>query len=230
MQPDISLPHRMLTPVQIKSMLALQAGMNQKVDEDWVRSRHPYLRAVVIEGAEAIEHHGWKWWKKQDKDLSQLQMELIDIWHFLLSELLLQTNGELAPAATLLQNHVADNELAQQVTFDGQIYMLEDIDLLAKIELLIGVAASKRVEIGLFAAIMTDCGLSWDELYRQYVGKNVLNFFRQDHGYKSGEYQKLWNGREDNEHLVDVLDQLDARDSNFQDQIYGNLAERYPLT
>ena len=47
-------------------------------------------QAFVIEGAEAIEHHGWKWWKKQDCDLPQLQMEIIDIWHFLLSEILLQ--------------------------------------------------------------------------------------------------------------------------------------------
>ena len=51
------------------------------------------LRAVAIEGAEAIEHHGWKWWKNR-KDLAQLQMELIDIWHFLLSELLLRNDGD----------------------------------------------------------------------------------------------------------------------------------------
>ena len=104
------------------------------------------------------------------------------------------------------------------------------MDLLAKLELMIGVATAKRIEIGLFAAIMSDCDLTWDELYRQYVGKNVLNFFRQDHGYKSGEYQKLWHGREDNEHLVEVLDLLDAGESGFQDSIYQHLAARYPAS
>jgi len=59
-------------------MLELQATMNSKVDPDWINAKYPYLRAVAIEGAEAIEHHGWKWWKKQQKDLAQLQMELLE--------------------------------------------------------------------------------------------------------------------------------------------------------
>ena len=82
----------MLSMNQAATMLALQANMNAKVDPNWITARYPYLRAVAIEGAEAIEHHGWKWWKKQDKDLSQLQMELVDIWHFILSEILLRND------------------------------------------------------------------------------------------------------------------------------------------
>ena len=84
----------MLSSDQATTMLELQATMNSKVDPDWMNAKYPYLRAVAIEGAEAIEHHGWKWWKKQQKDLAQLQMELIDIWHFFLSEILLRANGD----------------------------------------------------------------------------------------------------------------------------------------
>ena len=110
----------MITRNQIESMLALQAGMNHKVDENWLEARHPYLRAVVIEGSEAIEHHGWKWWKRQDKDLSQLQMELIDIWHFLLSELLLEANGALESAANVLLHQITTDAAGSQVNFDGR--------------------------------------------------------------------------------------------------------------
>ena len=80
----------MLTVDQIDVMLRMQQSMNNKVDPDWNRRAIRIWRAVVIEGAEAIEHHGWKWWKKQKLDLAQLQMELIDIWHFILSEMLLR--------------------------------------------------------------------------------------------------------------------------------------------
>ena len=80
---------------QASVMLQLQCDMNAKVDADWVQAAYPYLRAVVIEAAEAIEHHGWKWWKKQTHYLPQLQMELVDIWHFLLSEVLLRENGNI---------------------------------------------------------------------------------------------------------------------------------------
>ena len=70
----------MLLPDQAATMFELQAMMNSKVDTNWITARYPYLRAVAIEGAEAIEHHGWKWWKKQIIAVAQLQMELIDIW------------------------------------------------------------------------------------------------------------------------------------------------------
>ena len=60
---------------------------------------------------------------------------------------------------------------------------------------------TKGFSVPLFASLMEACDLSADALYRHYVGKNVLNFFRQDHGYQDGTYVKQWQGREDNEHL-----------------------------
>ena len=74
---------------------------------------------------------------------------------------------------------------------------------------------------------MTDCHLSWTELFRQYVGKNVLNLFRQDNGYKDGIYRKLWCGREDNEVLVDIIHSLDANQSDFKHAVYASLEVEY---
>ena len=217
----------MLSKNQAVTMLSLQYAMNSKVDREWLAARYPYLRAVVIEGAEAIEHHGWKWWKHQEYDLLQLQMELIDIWHFILSEVILRHDGDLQQSCdTLLQNLNAE-DATDLIEFDTKSYVLAELNLVAKLELLIGISAARRIELGLFEAILADCKLNWDNLFRQYVGKNVLNFFRQDNGYKEGTYQKIWNGKEDNEHLVEVLDLLDAQDDKFQDHLYNALSERY---
>ncbi len=209
-------------------MLALQAAMNTKVDPDWVDACYPYLRAVVIEAAEAIEHHGWKWWKKQDKDLAQLQMELIDIWHFILSELLLQNKGDEAACLAVLLQLLAEAEQSPSIEFDTKVHDLDAIDLLTQLELLIALSAGRRIHLSVFAAIMKNCEMDWTELYCQYVGKNVLNFFRQDHGYKQGSYQKIWNGREDNEYLVDIMARLDAEDAQYQDKLYSALVAHYP--
>lgn len=215
----------MLSPNQVASMLALQAGMNTKVDPNWLTARHPYLRAVVIEGAEAIEHHGWKWWKHQELDHAQLQMELIDIWHFILSEILLETNGEAQSAQHRILSAIGEQKT--ELILDGRTIDYSSLDLVAKLELLIGVSVVRRIELSLFEAIMHDCRMGWDELYCQYVGKNVLNFFRQDHGYKLGHYRKLWQGREDNEHLVEILATLSPQDMHFEDKLYAALAQRY---
>lgn len=221
----------MLSVDQISIMLRMQQSMNSKVDPSWRQERYPYLRAVVIEGAEAIEHHGWKWWKKQELDLSQLQMELVDIWHFVLSEILLRNDdGGDTQARQALQTAISYISETHELKFDGSTYRLADLSLLDKIELLIGLSAARRVEVAVFASIMTDCQLSWTELFRQYIGKNVLNFFRQDNGYKDGTYRKFWGSREDNEVLVDIIHLLDASQPDFKHAIYASLQVEYKKT
>ena len=111
-------------------MLTLQSSMNAKVDPNWVTARYPYLRAVAIEGAEAIEHHGWKWWKKQDKDLAQLQMELVDIWHFILSEILLRNGENQAAPLNHLLNALKQTNNQQHIKFDNATYILIKLDLI----------------------------------------------------------------------------------------------------
>lgn len=218
----------MLTREQAIAMLRLQSGMNAKVDPNWVAAKYPYLRAVVIEGAEAIEHHGWKWWKHQTRDLAQLQMELIDIWHFLLSQILLNQYGNEDKALTHLMALLDESRTQTDIEFDNRHYIPNSLDLVSKLELLIALAAARRIDLSIFEAIMEDCEMDWTALYCQYVGKNVLNFFRQDHGYKEGSYLKVWNGREDNEYLVEVMEKLDASDPAYSDKLYASLAEHYP--
>src|SRR5512135_2791289 len=87
-----------ITETQLLTMLELQDGMNAKVNPDWVAANNNWHRAIQVEGVEAIEHHGWKWWKKQECDMAQLRMELVDIWHFILSAAIQQQEGDLAKA------------------------------------------------------------------------------------------------------------------------------------
>ena len=79
------------------------------------------------------------------------------------------------------------------------------------------------------AGIMKYLDMTFDELYEIYVGKNVLNMFRQDNGYKEGSYNKVWNGREDNEYLVDIMKVLDADSLSFQDDVYAALSRNYTV-
>lgn len=216
----------MLSQQQLFTMLTLQNKMNAKVNAEWLTAGYGYLRAAMVESVEAIEHHGWKWWKAQTKDVEQLQMELVDIWHFALSASLIDYDGDVKATATALTSQLAQNQL--HVKFDGKDYAPASMQLLDNLELMTGLCAAKRFSVPLFMHIVTQCDMTPDELYRQYVGKNVLNFFRQDNGYKAGTYQKTWDGREDNAHLVEVLDALDVDADDYSEQIYASLQARYP--
>lgn len=218
----------MLSSTQLATMLSLQDGMNKKVNPDWLTAGYAYLRAAMIESVEGIEHHGWKWWKAQHKDLPQLQMELVDIWHFALSDIIIGFSGDIQQSANTIAEQLASNR--SQVTFDGKDYLFTEQDILDNLELMAGLCAAKRFDVPLFLKIVEQAEMDSDELYRQYVGKNVLNFFRQDHGYKEGTYLKIWNGREDNEHLVEVLNSLDIGLVDYSDKVYAGLKQRYPST
>ncbi|ABG41789.1 conserved hypothetical protein [Paraglaciecola sp. T6c] len=216
----------MLSTTQLNTMLTLQDGMNRKVNPQWLSANYAYLRAAMIESVEGIEHHGWKWWKAQQKDLPQLQMELVDIWHFALSSIIIQFDGDIAQSSSTIAQQLASN--TSSVTFDGKPYDFTNLDILDNLQLMAGLCAANRFDVPLFIKIVEQAEMNADELYRQYVGKNVLNFFRQDNGYKEGSYHKLWNGREDNEHLVDVLNALDIALPDYSDQVYQGLQQRYP--
>jgi dimeric dUTPase (all-alpha-NTP-PPase superfamily) len=216
-----------LSEIQLDAMLNMQDGMNSKVNPEWVLAKNNWHRAIQVEGVEAIEHHGWKWWKKQDSDMAQLRMELVDIWHFALSAAIQNKHGSI-PLAKM--EMVAEFNLHQKsVQFDNQYYVLAQMNLLEKLDLLVGLAAAKRTNLALFESLLADCGMDWLELFKQYVGKNVLNIFRQDHGYKAGTYVKIWDGREDNEHLLEVLESTDLEAEDVRDVLYQSLKARYIL-
>ncbi len=212
------------TTSMLLAMLDLQDSMNKKIDVDWLGKRHAYLRAVLVEATEALEHYGWKWWKKQTPDMPQLRIELIDIWHFILSEYLLRSHGNHAAAAqAITHDWAADNVLA----FDGTQYDVHAMDIRGQLELLTALSAVRRLCMPLVARLFAAVELTPHALFREYVSKNVLNHFRQDRGYKTGEYQKTWDGAEDNVHMAALLDAITVADTHLPDALYRALAARY---
>lgn len=199
---------------QLIDMLALQDKMNSKVHPQWREQQYEWYRAVWTECAELMDHFGWKWWKKQTPDLPQIQLEIVDIWHFGMSILLQDSHDYDALAEQLLPQWTSAAS-----TRDFRI---------AVEQLASQVLVSQQFSVPLFCQLMTLTDFNTDQLYRQYIGKNVLNFFRQDHGYKDGSYHKKWHGKEDNEHLADVLATVDAAAGHLQEQVYQELEKRYP--
>jgi len=199
---------------QISQMLTMQDAMNSRVSETWRDNNYEWYRAIWVECAEMLDHHGWKWWKHQEIEIAQVQLELVDIFHFGLSLRLMANNN--------IEQII--NELSLELTKSSG-----ENDFKIALENLASAAVTNKA----FDAIaLADCmrlmDMDLNELFRQYVGKNTLNFFRQDHGYKEGSYIKIWHGEEDNEVLASLVNTLDAGADDFQQQLYKALEEKYP--
>lgn len=199
---------------QIAVMLEMQNAMNTKVNDNWFEQGFEWYRAIWIECGEMLEHYGWKWWKHQQPDAEQVKMELVDIFHFGLS--------------SRIDGKMSYEDIAAELAGEISEPLVKD-DFKQTLEVLAAQAVMyQHFDGASFAGCMQQMDMPFEELYKSYVGKNTLNFFRQDHGYKDGTYIKEWNGREDNEYLVDILNSLDSSDENFKEKVYQGLETNYP--
>lgn len=197
-----------LTKLQMIEMVRLQDTLNSRINPDWVEADNPYYTAIQVEAVEALDHFGWKWWKKQDPNMPQTRMEIVDIWHFIL--------------CIYIQNYSRSEAVLQLevdlISANSTEYELNDLLLQV-----IGFANEQRAVpiVNLFNSLLSAAEMSWHTLYTQYLLKNTLNIFRQDNGYNTGSYHKLWCGKEDNWYL-EGLEHLGTFD-----EVYTVLKRQY---
>lgn len=196
------------------SMLTLQSAMNTKVHPQWKDQKFPFYRAAWIECAELAGHLGYKWWKNEIPDIAQVKLEIVDIWHFGLS-MLLQMNDPEEVCAKYIK------------VIDSFQYEVKNSMMDATEKLVLDLLKNRVFSIPTFLELLCSADMTFDDLYRLYVGKNVLNNFRQNNGYKTGTYKKIWAGREDNVHLSEIMYTLETTATEFTKKLYAELQSTY---
>lgn len=198
---------------KFKEMLDMQVETNNLlIPEGW---KHlSYRDAIWTKCAELMEHIGWKWWKKQELNLEQARLEIVDIWHFGMSLDLCEYDTD---------------KLASY--YDSRAHHLEGSIDKDRYALIRGIACDATqgnyFRVTSFFQLMNSLGMTLDELYTGYMGKNVLNRFRKANGYKEGTYIKNWLGEEDNEYLARLLPFLLLDSASFVEEMEATLAVRY---
>ena len=211
---------------QLAVMLSMQDSMNAMVFPDWAQRGLAWHRAIYVESAEFLEHLGtWKWWKKGAPDYPQANMELVDIWHFALSWYIERFGQPLDSEAlsTAITRRVSTAAEALPADHGATDEMRHE-----QVDKLVSSAGRRLFDTEAFVRLVAYCGMDFEQLFLRYVGKNVLNRFRQLNGYRQGTYIKTWNGAEDNVHLDDILGQLEGvPPGELADKVSAELEARY---
>ena len=197
---------------KIKEMLDLQNKINEKVHPHWREQNFEWYRAIWVECAELLDHYGWKWWKKQSPNQAQIELELVDIWHFGLSILL--SKYDIEKSISLISEVMTDQRESGKFREN-----LEDFTS--------NTLQTRSFDLKRFNQVMNDVGLTFEKLYVGYISKNVLNSFRQDKGYQAGTYIKDWGGIEDNEYLIRLASKMDPKSENFSSELYTLMEKEY---
>lgn len=195
--------------IKMLKCLQLQDELNSKINPNWKeeRTERDFFRAIWLEAAEFMEELPWKWWKKTETDFDNLQIEVVDIFHFLLSLALLKDyrwkkhNSSISYTDVIVPFFYLALENSDKLNINGLIIVSEDIVRQSLSE--------KDTALFLsFAGIVKSVFESFNQMYLLYMGKNILNHVRQEKGYKSGNYQKMIGGLEDNKHLTQIIKQV----------------------
>ncbi len=222
---------------KILQMLQLQQELNDATNgEGWEKGVTKngkiidWKRCSYLECAELIESYPWKHWKNIDAqpDYANIKIEAVDIWHFIMSQGLedykIQNLGDIEVLAANINNLPNFQTFHENITPTTKNYyeQIEVVEGLIK-TLFCGESTEKLMES--FIDVAVQSGLNLDALYKLYVGKNILNKFRQDHGYKEGSYIKIWNGEEDNVTMQRILEE---ESDVSPEELYIALEEAYP--
>ncbi len=204
----------------LREMFILQQRLNDETNgKDWEKgyNKHGRIinwkRCIYMEAAELIDSFNWKHWKdiNIDPNWDNITIELVDIWHFVMSLGLEQYKNKNLGDIDEIVNYVVDAKYFDEFCGDAVTPIDDDaLIIVSTIEQLIkntlGRDGFERI-LEDFMIISLQCGLNMETLYRFYLGKNILNKFRQDNGYKEGTYKKVWNGVEDNVVMTDLLEE-----------------------
>ncbi|WP_295420607.1 dUTP diphosphatase [Sulfurovum sp.] len=222
---------------KILQMLKLQQKLNDATNgEGWEKGITKngklidWKRCTYLECAELIESYPWKHWKniEAQPDHENIKIEAVDIWHFIMSQGLedykIQNLGTIEDLATHIGNLSNFQSFNKEVTptTKNNYEQIEVVETLMR-TLFCGGSTEKLMEA--FIDVAMQSGLNLDSLYKLYVGKNILNQFRQDHGYKEGTYIKIWYGQEDNVTMQKVLEE---HPDISPEELYKALEAAYP--
>ncbi len=221
---------------QILQMLTLQQTLNDATNglnwEEGVTKngkKIDWRRCIYLEAAELVDSYPWKHWKNIDAqpDYENIKIELVDIWHFVMSEALRLYKTENLGSIEDLTNNIKSME-SYQILLEGSSETLESYQQIELVEEMIKTLfcnANIDTLIASFLDTTAKLGLNLSTLYALYIGKNILNKFRQDHGYKEGSYIKEWHGKEDN---VIMQSLLEKHSQISPEELYEALKEAYP--
>ena len=192
---------------QIEQMFLLQKQLNDETNgEVWIKGytkenrEISWYRGIYMEVAEAIDSFNWKHWKNinDEPDWDNIRVELVDIWHFVMSESIRIEDQSYA-------NKYLDMKAKDDYDIDALISLLEMMLKLSITSSIDKEVNNIREITDTFFTIISHLGIDVEDLYKRYVIKNQLNTFRQKNGYKDGSYIKNWDGVEDNVITFDIM-------------------------
>jgi len=215
---------KVFNPALWNKVVDMQDGFNENVVTNWKNQNLDWWMAIIDEVVEILNSKSWKWWKGTDNyqkvDLANVEVEMIDIFHFLLSLAIQNKHTDFIYSILVAQSYGKSDK-----------YIKDPDKLIEKVRKEMLVMSSFNLFEMVFvtwAEIWFGLDKSINDLVKSYMLKNALNIHRQKFGYKEGKYVKVWGDKEDNVIAWELSDNIDLNEKFFENILQE--LEKYYVT
>ena len=211
-----------LTPVD--ELFALQKRINHEVDPEWLIKKYGWKIAILVELIEGIDSLAWKWWKKSKNDRINFEIEMIDALFFTVAKIIeiqQEESVKLFFFNFMLddQNNPKTSKNIDDVAADVVKEITGDFLRVLALDHYIAIVPA-------WFKVWNMIGNDTTKVFKMFKLKFVLNMFRQQHGYKTGEYVKMWFGVEDNKVAVSLSEYINF-DDKYEENLTAALEDEY---
>lgn len=223
------LDERFLKTIDLQNKLnILSAGKQWKLGIAKNGKEINWPLAIYMETAELIDSTDWKWWKHKEDDNLNIKIELVDIFHFILSEIIkFNKDKSLKEIQKFLSNELNKHSTDPILLNYSFIYLTKKLSLHS---ISLSISDDNYLEhlekiIHIFKILTIKYFDNIDNMLDLYFAKNILNEFRQKNGYNEKTYKKIWNNVEDNVVMFNLLNDYGLENLNEKlTEVYNKLS------
>lgn len=221
-----------------KEIAEVQSILNSKADPNnpnWkeVRTENDFKLASILEMAEMIESTPWKWWKGGKADLWNIKIELIDMLHFMISNVAMRDSIKDNEANKVL-GFKEDEKIVKAFFYDNDENKGADRDVSMDI---FKALVNDEYDFDFINEVVKGGGLESNEISSIYIAKYTLNEIRWEGGYALNQYKKMKSGYvdengnaveavEDNVFLKELVDDFKNNETMTLKELRENVIER----
>lgn len=163
---------------QLKEMFQMQRALNENILNEFGEEvmTEEKLELAIIDELGELTHElkgEWCWWKKSQKpvDRKRVLEELVDVYHFVMTSEMMRRYSSTDKEIDFILNK-----------YNFYISYFDEIKN-ERLDYLIGDISATCDKLGELLKLTKCLGFKFDEVYQEYLNKNMINYERLKNGY-----------------------------------------------
>lgn len=163
---------------QLTQMFLMQRTLNQNILKEFGQDSmtEEKLELAIIDELGELTHElkgDWCWWKKTQKpvDRKRVLEELVDVYHFVMTSEMMRRYSSTDKEIDFILNK-----------YNFYISYFDEIKN-ERLDYLIGDISATCDKLGELLKLTKCLGFKFDEVYQEYLNKNMINYERLQNGY-----------------------------------------------